>query len=93
MRLHHQFDLNLGTVNVLRRDFFSLPPFVIEELVTTLAKKGYTVIKSSSDYLGIPKSIIVAKEFTGPFVSHFSNKIREDFSTVTGKLGIEKLFE
>ena len=93
MRLHHQFDLDIENVKRLGRDLFTLPPYILEELVTTLTKKGYTVLKSSADFMGIPKSITVVKEFTGPFVTMFSAKMKKDFNFITKKLGIERLFQ
>lgn len=70
-----------------------MPPYIIEELANNLSKKGYTVLKSSAYYMGIPQSITVVKEFTGPFISKFANKIREDFNETTKTLGIRELFE
>ena len=93
MRLHHQFDLDTENVKRLGRDLFTLPPYVVEDLVAALKKNGYIVLRSSADFMGIPKSITVAKEFTGPFVTMFAAKIREDFSSITKKLGIEALFQ
>ena len=93
MRLHHQFDLDTENVKRLGRDLFTLPPYILDELVTTLKKRGYTVLKSSVDFMGIPKSITVVKEFTGPFVTMFSAKMKEDFDSITKKLGIERLFQ
>lgn len=93
MRLHHQFDLNANNINSMGRDLLTIPPFIIEELISNLSKNGYTVLKSSAYYMGIPKSITVVKEFTGPFVSQFASKIRNDFERVSEKLGIRELFE
>ena len=93
MRLHHQFDLDTENVKRLGRDLFALPPYLIEDLVNSLTKKGYKVLKSSADFMGIPKSITVVREFTGPFVSMFSAKIKEDFDSATRRLGIERLFQ
>mgnify|MGYP001558465440 FL=1 len=93
MRLHHQFDLDTENVKRLGRDLFALPPYIVEELLITLRKKGYTVLKSSADFMGIPKSITVVKEFTGPFVTMFSAKMKKDFNFITKKLGIERLFQ
>ncbi len=93
MKLHHQFDLKVNNVKVFGRELFAIPPYIIEELATNLSKKGYTVLKSSAYYMGIPQSITVVKEFSGPFVSHFANKIRDDFDAVSKQLGIKELFE
>ena len=93
MRLHHQFDLNTNNLNQFGRDLLTIPPYLIEELVSSLSKNGYTVLKSSAYYMGIPQSITVVKEFTGPFASQFANKIRNDFDNVSKKLGIRELFE
>ena len=93
MRLHHQFDLNVSNVKLFGRELLVIPPYVIEELTTNLSKKGYTVLKSSAYFMGIPQSITVVKEFTGPFVIQFANKIRNDFDNVSKKLGIRELFE
>lgn len=93
MRLQQQFDLNRGSITALGREFLTIPPYIIEELVVGLTKKGYTVLKSSINFMGIPRSITVVKEFTGPFVTSFSLKIREDFRNVSQRLGIERLFE
>ena len=93
MRLHHQFDLNINNTELFGRELLVTPPSIIEELTVNLSKKGYTVLKSSAYYMGIPQSITVVKEFTGPFVSQFANKIRNDFENVSKKLGIRELFE
>lgn len=93
MKVHHQFDLNIGNVKLFGRELLVVPPYVIEELISNLSKKGYTVLKSSAYFMGIPQSITVVKEFTGPFVSHFTNKMRDDFDSVSKKLGINELFE
>ncbi|MBI2656096.1 hypothetical protein HYX06_06770 [Candidatus Woesearchaeota archaeon] len=93
MRLHHQFDLNTRILNSFGKDKIALPPYLIEDLITKLSKEGYTVLKSSAYFMGIPQSIIVVKEFTGPFVSQFASKIRNDFDSVSRKLGIRELFE
>lgn len=93
MRLYHQFDLNLREIEEMGREFLSIPPYLIEELTKKLTKRGYTVLKSSADFMGLPQSITVIKEFTGPFAILFSKKIKEDFDAVSGKLGIKKLFE
>ena len=93
MRLHQQFDINTRNLAVLGRDILAIHPYAIEELITSLSKRGYTVLKSSSYYMGIPQSLTIIKEFTGPFASLFANKIREDFDNVSKKLGIREMFE
>ena len=96
MILHKQFDLNLELLKV--DSFNDIPrainevPILVENVVKGLLERGYTVIESSADYMGIPKSITVIKEFTGPFVSIFATKINEDFESVSEALGIKKLF-
>ena len=80
-------------------DFSNLPkainevPLLVEKLVKDLIEKGYVVIKSSAYHMGIPQSITVIKDFTGPFVTIFSTKVKEDFNAVSTALGIGKLFE
>lgn len=93
MKMHRQFDLNVNNVKLFGRDLLVIPPYVIEELTSNLSKKGYTVLKSSAYFMGIPQSITVVKEFTGPFVTQFASKIRNDFENVSNKLGIRELFE
>ena len=93
MRLHRQFDLNLNILKPLGRELFTVPPHIVEQLATKLSEKGYTVLKSSVYFMGIPQSITLAKDFTGPFVNKFSEKIRSDFLAVSKVLGIEKLFD
>lgn len=93
MRLHQQFDLKQDVIKPIGRELFEIPPYLIEELVTNLSKKGYTILKSSAHYMGIPGSIIIVKELTGPFVMQFTTKIKDDFRAVSRKLGIEGLFE
>ena len=93
MKLYHQFDLKNEILKPLGRDLFEVPPYVVEELVKNLSRKGYTILKSSANYMGIPKSITVVKEFTGPFVGQFTAKIKDDFRSISKKLGISELFE
>lgn len=92
MRIHQQFDLDLSRITPLGRELLAIPPYIVENLVRSLSRKGYVVLKSSAYYMGIPQSITVVKEFTGPFVTKFSSKIKEDFDTVSKGLKIEKLF-
>lgn len=75
------------------RELLAIPPYLVEELITDLTKRGYTVLKSSAYYMGIPQSITVIKDFTGPFVTKFSAKVQHDFNAVSRALGIERLFE
>ena len=93
MKLHHQFDLNMGILNSFGKGRIALPPHIVEDLIAKLSKEGYTVLKSSAYFMGIPQSVTVVKEFTGPFASQFANKIRNDFDSVSRKLGIRELFE
>src|SRR3989338_865500 len=97
MKLHQQFDLN---PKVLKPDNFNdIPeainevPVLVEKLIKDLLEKGYIVIESSVRYMGIPKSITIIKDFTGPFVLNFSSKVIEDFRAFSRKLGVDKLFE
>ena len=97
MKLHQQFDLNR---KVFQMDNFNdIPkavneiPVLVEKLIKNLLEEGYIVIESSARYMGIPQSITVVKDFTGPFVIKFSAKIQNDFNDVSKVLGIEKLFE
>jgi len=97
MKLHQQFDLNLKALkpenlNDIPRAINELP-VLVENLIKDLLKEGYIVIESSARYMGVPKSITIVKDFTGPFVIRFSSKIREDFNSVSKKLGVDKLFE
>ena len=97
MKLHQQFDLNLDIVKI--ENFNDIPkaineiPLLVEKLTKDLLERGYIVIESSAKHMGIPQSIIVIKDFTGPFVTKFSTKIQNDFNAVSKTLGIEKLFE
>jgi len=93
MRLHQQFDLNLSIMRPLGRELITIPPYLVEELILSLSKRGYQVLKSSAYFMGIPQSITVVNDFTGPFVSKFSTKIRDDFASISKSLGIENLFE
>ena len=97
MKLHQQFDLNL---EALKPDNFNdIPrainnvPVLVEKLIKDLLKEDYIVVESSSRYMGIPQSITVIKDFTGPFVIRFSSKTKDDFKAISRALGIEKLFE
>ena len=92
MRLHEEFDINLRTLEGLNKGSLKIYRSHVEELVRNLTKKGYCVGKSSLCYLGIPQSISVIKEFTGPFVTHFSMKIKNDFQAISKALRIEELF-
>ena len=97
MKIHQQFDLNL--MSLKPESFNDLPrvmnnmPALVEELVKTLLEQGYVVIESSAKYMGVPKTITVIKDFTGPFATIFSSKINDDFKTLSRKLGMERLFE
>lgn len=95
MRLHQQFDLNTEVL----RNLSGIPrkinefPSLVEKLTKDLIEDGYTVIKSAVYDIGVPRSITIIKEFTGPFATLFSTKIKKDFNSVSKALGIEKLFE
>ena len=97
MKLHQQFDLNLKALKP--ESFNDIPrainemPVLTEKLIKNLLEQGYVVIESSARYMGIPKTITVIKDFTGPFATIFSTKINEDFNNRARKLGMEKLFE
>lgn len=97
MRLHQQFDLNPNEINSGR--FSHIPKKInkahvlVEKLVRDLLEEGYIIIESSSRYMGVPQSITVVKEFTGPFAARFSAKAQHDFNAISRSLGIEKLFE
>ncbi|MBI2659049.1 hypothetical protein HYX05_03040 [Candidatus Woesearchaeota archaeon] len=94
MKLYQQFDLNLNALKI-----GSIPniineiPVLVEKLVKDLLEDGYIVIESSARHMGIPRSITVVKDFTGPFVTKFSAKVRNDFDAVSKAIGIERLFE
>ena len=89
MKVHQQFDLNAGGIPQAINEI----PVLVERLIKDLIAKGYIVIESSSRHMGIPQSITVIKDFTGPFVINISSKAKEDFKAVSRALGIEKLFE
>ena len=94
MKVHQQFDLDLR-----KFDLGKLPqkaaevPELIEQLVKSLVEEGYIVIMSSVKYMGIPKTITVVKDFTGPMVTYVSTKINDDFNSLAENLGIRKLFD
>lgn len=97
MKIHQQFDLNLKAFKP--ENFNDIPrvinemPALVENLVKNLLEQGYVVIESSAKYMGIPKTITVIKDFTGPFATIFSKKINDEFNDLSRKLGMEKLFE
>lgn len=97
MKLHQQFDLNLGILSVEKvsniPSAMGKAPVLVDRLVRKLAEKGYIVIESSIRYMGVPQSITVIKDFTGPFASLFSSKMRNDFRDISRALGIGKLFD
>ena len=97
MKIHQQFDLNskaisLEKINDIPKAVNEIPALV-EKLIKNLLQKGYIVIKEGASSFGVPNRITVIKEFNGPFVTHFSIKTKEDFTSVSRALGIEKLFE
>ena len=97
MKLYQQFDLNINALRI--SNFNDIPravnkiPITVERLIKQLLENGYSVVESSAHHMGIPQSITVVKDFTGPFVTNFSLKMRQDFDAVSKALGIEKLFE
>ncbi|MBI2654334.1 hypothetical protein HYX02_06020 [Candidatus Woesearchaeota archaeon] len=97
MKIHQQFDLNLNALNP--KGFHDIPrainevPVLVERMINELLEKGYIVIESSAKFMGVPQSITIIKDFTGPFVTQFSLKTKEDFKAVSRALGIERLFE
>lgn len=97
MKLHQQFDLNTNALKLEK--FNDIPkkineiPILVEKLIKDLLEEGYIVIESSARHMGIPKTITVIKDFTGPFATIFSTKINNDFNALCKALGIEKLFE
>lgn len=97
MKLHQQFDLNFGALKP--ENIKDIPraineiPALVEKLIKDLLQKGYVVIQEGVNSLGVPKKITVIKEFSGPFVTHFSIKTKEDFRNISRELGIEGLFE
>ena len=72
---------------------FNSMPELVERLIKDLVGKGYIVIHSSARYMGIPQSITVIKDFTGPFVTQLSTKIQDDFKALSKQLGIGELFK
>ncbi|HLC60073.1 MAG TPA: hypothetical protein VJJ52_01445 [Candidatus Nanoarchaeia archaeon] len=92
MKLHEEFDLNVGEMKTIVRDYMVIPPHLIEELLTNLKQKGYIVLKSTIDFMGVPKRITLIKKFKGPFVTMFSAKMKQDFIDETKNLRIEGLF-
>ncbi|MBI2657640.1 hypothetical protein HYX08_03020 [Candidatus Woesearchaeota archaeon] len=97
MKLHQQFDLNLGVLKVEKvsniPSAIGKAPVLVDKLVRELAEKGYIVMESSIRYMGVPQSITVIKDFTGPFASLFSSKMRDDFRNISRELGMDKLFD
>lgn len=89
MKLHQQFDINFNDIPRTINEI----PILVEKLIKELLEKGYDVVKEGAYSAGIPQSITIIKEFTGPFVTQFSEKTKEDFNAVSKALGIEKLFE
>jgi|SRR3989338_3608925 len=97
MKIHQQFDLNTSASNPeylseISKSVKSIPE-LFERLMKDLLQKGYIVIQEGVNSVGVPRRITLIKEFSGPFVTHFSMKAREDFKAISRALGIEKLFE
>lgn len=99
MKLYQQFDLNLNALKIDDFRGIDIPqaindiPVLVEKLIKDLLEEGYIVIESSARQMGIPQSITVVKDFTGPFVTKFSAKIQHDFNAISKAIGIERLFE
>ena len=97
MKLHQQFDLNIQALKP--ESFRDIPakvneiPVLVEKLVNDLLEEGYIVLESSARHMGLPRSITVIKDFTGPFVTRFSTKIKDDFNALSKKIGVGELFE
>ena len=97
MKLHQQFDLNWESLKI--NNFNDIPrvvnevPILVERLIKELLEKGYNVVKEGVHFTGLPQSITIVKDFTGPFVTNFSIKVKEDFDALSKTLGIEELFE
>ena len=94
--MHQQFDLNVEMFRTASTDAIERVkeiPSLVEELTKDLIKRGYIVIESSSRYMGIPQSITVVKDFTGPFVLKICSEAKEDFKKASRALGLERLFE
>ena len=97
MKLQQQFALNLRALkpeklNRLPRAVNEVP-VLVEKMIKNLLEQGFVVIESSARYMGIPKTITVIRDFTGPFATMFSSKINEEFSNLSKRLGLERLFE
>ena len=94
MKLHQQFDLNVKKFSIGKLpEKATRVPELIEQLVKNLVEEGYIVIMSSAKFMGIPKTITVVKDFTGPMVTYVSTKINDDFNSMSEHLGIRKLFD
>ncbi len=97
MKLHQQFDLNLNALKIDNlKDIHKAindVPVLVKKLIKDLLEEGYIVIESSARHMGVPQSITVIKDFTGPFVTKFSAKVQNDFNSLSKTIGIEKLFE
>lgn len=97
MKLYRQFDLNLENLKI--NNFNDVPraineiPILVEKLIKNLSDKGYEVVKEGVHFTGLPQSIAIIKDFTGPFVTNFSIKVKDDFDALSKTLGIESLFE
>ncbi len=97
MKLHQQFDLNFDVLKVKNFNDISRAvneiPALVEKLIKDLLERGYEVVKEGAHFTGLPQSITLVKEFTGPFVARFSIKAKEDIDSISRSLGIERLFE
>jgi len=94
MKLYQQFDLNLNALKIGNiPNIMNEIPVLVEKLIKDLLEDGYIVVESSAKHMGIPKTITIVKDFTGPFVTKFSAKIQHDFNALSKAMGIEMLFE
>ena len=94
MKLYQQFDLNLNALKIGNiPSIMNKIPVLVEKLIKDLLEDGYIVVESSAKHMGIPKTITIVKDFTGPFVTKFSAKIQHDFNAISKAMGIEMLFE
>ena len=91
MKVHQQFDLDVSALKKAAKESSAVSQ-KIEELLFSLSKKGYTVLKSSSYVMGIPQSITIIKEATGSIASAITSSIKEDFDSVSERSGMQKVF-
>ena len=92
MRVYQQFDLDMGLVRKLVKEGL-IAPQKIEDLLISLSRKGYTVLKSTANFMGIPRSLTIVKDATASVGSTIATKVRDDFLKIASQLGVERLFE